>query len=69
MKQPAPDNSSSRADKRRALISNTLVTAMLVYLATRFLTDSLGLLGVVLSVMISVGVAAGVGLLLRRRQA
>jgi p-aminobenzoyl-glutamate transporter AbgT len=56
-------------DKRRARISNTLVAAALTYLAARFLTDSLGPLGGVLSVVISVGVAVGVGLLLWRRQA
>ena len=55
-------------DRRRARISNTLVAAAMTYLAARFLTDSLGVIGSVLSVALSLGVAVVVGVLLWRRQ-
>lgn len=69
MKQPRSDR--AHADRQSARISNVLVAAALTYLVARFLTDSFlpGPLGGILSVVISVGVAVGIGFLLWRRQA
>lgn len=68
MKQPKDRNLN--IDRRSARVSNTLVAAALSYLVARFLSDSFlpGPLGGMLSVVISVGVAVGVGLVLWRHQ-
>lgn len=61
-----PTNPKIHIDRRRARISNTLVAGALTYLVVRFLTDSLGALGGVVSVAISIVVSVAVGIVLWR---